>query len=101
MADRDTPSYETDSVIEPTSPPYPTVTDTVKLPLDPLVDLHCIMLSEAHSLASHPVTPTRPLPLYPEIPRLPPDTVMVTPGPAMFVKGCWTASPVDVSYDIA
>eukprot|EP00961_Rhodomonas_salina_P244129 3298794-Rhodomonas_salina.1 len=60
-------------LIPPTSVEYtavalptrsPAVTDTRRVPLTPLTTRHRIDVSDAHSVPSHPVCPSRTPPVY-------------------------------------
>ena len=66
--------------------PPPTVSPIRTVPLAPGDPRHATDVSDAHSLASHPVTPIRPAPLYPSTPSPAPLTVThALPVPARFV----------------
>ena len=51
---------------------FASVTTACRVPDTPCVTLHLADVSDIHSVASHPVCPSRPTPEYPTLPKLPP-----------------------------
>ena len=75
------------------------VIDARRVPDTPCPTLHLIDVSDTHSVASHPVCPSRPRPVYPAFPMLVPCTVTDSDPTASRFNDDSTLSPI-MSVDI-
>ena len=75
------------------------VIDARRVPDTPCPTLHLIDVSDTHSVASHPVCPSRPRPVYPAFPMLVPCTVIDADPTANRFNDDSTLSPI-MSVDI-
>ena len=73
--------------------PSPAVTTARLDPCTPVPTLHLTDVSDTHSVASHPVCPSRPRPVYAVLPMLAPCTVIDADTSASRFVPCITLSP--------